>query len=282
MRNVGSLIQLSLDRKTFIDVPSDMFGVWQTQKSALSSARHCSSALARQHSMKSLSLPGVSSQIILPPNVHQQFWQGGVRRGSVQCHSTLNSDAVPHRKNPHTSLMYHCFFVCAPSCFSFLNPLIGLIPHSLACPIIFWNIQGSVSSSCHSNYNNIQHGLWHSSFWKCFRFLSRSSVTHEGCSFFKGICSKLAQNRDNISEGGSSGDGGAGDEGVVVSCASWNDPPRICWIKSLHLDIIVSLLCWELLLPEWDQISGTKNGDLSRLAASPGFIFHGDKLDCVR
>lgn len=40
--------------------------------------------------------------------------------------------------------------------------------------------------------------------------------------------------------------------------ASWKDPPRICWIKSLHLDIIVLLLCWELPLPQGDQISGWK------------------------
>lgn len=37
----------------------------------------CLSSLAWQHSMKSLSLPGVTSQIIHCPNVDQQFWQAG-------------------------------------------------------------------------------------------------------------------------------------------------------------------------------------------------------------
>lgn len=62
--------------------------------------------------------------------------------------------------------------------------------------------------------------------------------------FFKGICSKLAQKRDNAAKGWG------------CAKASWKDPPRICWIKLLHLDIIVLLLCWELPLPQGDQISG--------------------------
>lgn len=72
----------------------------------------------------------------------------------------------------------------------------------------------------------------------------------EALDFFKGICSKLAQKRDNAAKRGW-GEGG-------MAGASWKDPPRICWIKSLHLDIIVLLLCWELPLPQRDQISGWK------------------------
>lgn len=173
----------------------------------------------------------------------------------------------------HVSLVFVFLFffghlpTSTPLCFSSLISLIGLIPCSLACPIIFWNIQGNVSSCCHSNYYNMQHGLWHSSFWKCFSFFSRSSVTREGCGFFKGICSKLAQKTEN-----------APVRGLWWGLdASWNDPPRICWIKSLHLDIIVLLLCWEFMLPEWDQISGLKMATCQRLAASPGIIFYQDK-----
>lgn len=59
--------------------------------------------------------------------------------------------------------------------------------------------------------------------------------------------------------------------GGGVFCASWNDTPRICWIKSLHLDIIVLLLCWELLLPEWDQISGPQKW---RPVKTPSFTWH--------
>lgn len=139
-------------------------------------------------------------------------------RRTVQCYSTHNSAAVPRRRSTHTShaahpphmlyLIFYFFLVFGhlpiptPLSFFSLIFLIGLIPCSLACPIIFWNIQGNVSSCCHSNYYNIQHGSWLSSFWKCFSFLSRSSVTCEGCRFFKGICSKLAQKRDNAAKEG--------------------------------------------------------------------------------
>lgn len=54
------------------------------------------------------------------------------------------------------------------------------------------------------------------------------------------------------------GKGVGGGVGWGWAGASWKDPPRICWIKSLHLDIIVLLLCWELPLPQGDQISGWK------------------------
>lgn len=37
--------------------------------------------------------------------------------------------------------------------------------------------------------------------------------------------------------------------------ADWKDPPRICWIKSLHLDIIVVPLCWGFLKLLVKQIS---------------------------
>lgn len=37
--------------------------------------RHCLSGLASQRSMKSVRLPGASSQIAHRPNVHPQFWQ---------------------------------------------------------------------------------------------------------------------------------------------------------------------------------------------------------------
>lgn len=82
--------------------------------------------------------------------------------------------------------------------------LIGSIPRSLACPIILWNIQGNVSSCCHSNYYNIPHGSWLSSFWKCFSFFSPFFlvviVTCEACRSFKGICSK--PRRDTTWRGG--------------------------------------------------------------------------------
>lgn len=131
--------------------------------------------------MKSLSVPGASSQIILPPNVHQQFWQADCtvlfytpgRRSTHTPHTTL----FLGRRAGGTSHLH-------PSLFRLSHFLIGLIPCSLACPIIFWNIQGNVSSCCHSNYYNIQHGSWLSSFWKCFSFLSRSSVTCEAWRFF--------------------------------------------------------------------------------------------------
>lgn len=147
--------------------------------------------------MKSLSVPGASSQIILPPNVHQQFWQ-------ADC-TVLFYTPRPccSRKTEHTYITrslytphnpFFPFFLGGrragvtshlhPSLFLLSHFLIGLIPCSLACPIIFWNIQGNVSSCCHSNYYNIQHGSWLSSFWKCFSFLSRSSVTCEACRFF--------------------------------------------------------------------------------------------------
>lgn len=165
--------------------------------------------------MKSLSLPGASSQIILSPNAHQQFWQADC---TVQFYT---QQYYCSRKTEHTYITYahspphtlystfFFFFSTFPSPLSSLISFffflfffwIGLIPCSLACPIIFWNIQGNVSSCCHSNYSNIQHGSWLSSFWKCFSFLSRSSVTREGCRLFKGICSKLAQKRDNTAKG---------------------------------------------------------------------------------
>lgn len=160
------------------------------------------------YSMKSLSLPGASSQIILPPNVHQQFWQADctVLFCTQQCgcfKKTEHTYITYMRPTPHARLGYLFFWAPShlhPSLFFSSHFLIGLIPYSLACPIIFWNIQGNVSSCCHSNYYNIQHGTWLLSFWKCFSFLSRSSVTCEGCSFFKGICSKLAQKRDNAAK----------------------------------------------------------------------------------
>lgn len=40
--------------------------------------------------------------------------------------------------------------------------------------------------------------------------------------------------------------------------ASWKDPPRMCWIKSLHLDLIVLPLRWVLPLPRGDRIIGCK------------------------
>lgn len=58
--------------------------------------------------------------------------------------------------------------------------------------------------------------------------------------------------------GGGGGGGWGGVRGLGGPGASWKDPPRICWIKSLHLDVIVLLLCWELPLPQRDQISGSK------------------------
>lgn len=42
------------------------------------------------------------------------------------------------------------------------------------------------------------------------------------------------------------------------SRASRSDPTRICGIKSLHLDVIVLSLCWDLPLPQGDQISATE------------------------
>lgn len=67
---------------------------------------------------------------------------------------------------PHALLDFLFFLSTFPSPLSSLISFffflfffwIGLIPCSLACPIIFWNIQGNVSSCCHSNYSNIQHG----------------------------------------------------------------------------------------------------------------------------
>lgn len=181
-------------------------------------------------------------------------------RQTVRGFSTRNG--VPRTQSTH-ALNIHCFssffvfFFSSPSrLHSSLTSLIGLIPCSLACPIIFQNIQGNVSSCCHFSYYNIQRGSWHSSFWKCFSFLSRSSVTHEGCGVFKGICSRQHSR--------------AVDVAVGRLGRGWNDPPRICWIKSLHLDIIVLLLWRESLLPERDQISGPKMATCQRLATSPG------------
>lgn len=159
-------------------------------------------------------------QVRAPKLYFPQMRINSFDRRTVQCNSTLNSTTVPGRQSTHTSHMHTAhptrftrlsfFFLSTfPSPLSSLISFffflfffwIGLIPCSLACPIIFWNIQGNVSSCCHSNYSNIQHGSWLSSFWKCFSFLSRSSVTREGCRLFKGICSKLAQKRDNTAKG---------------------------------------------------------------------------------
>lgn len=41
--------------------------------------------------------------------------------------------------------------------------------------------------------------------------------------------------------------------------ADWKHPPRICWIKSLHLDIIVEPLCWGFLKLLVKQISSILN-----------------------
>lgn len=41
---------------------------------------------------------------------------------------------------------------------------------------------------------------------------------------------------------------------------TWMYPPRICWIKFLHLDIIVVPLCWDFLPLQVKQISETKSG----------------------
>lgn len=98
---------------------------------------------------------------------------------TVQCYSTLHSAAVSGSQSIQTSCSLHTpphspSFLgeeeeggashLHPSVFLFSHFLIGLIPCSLACPIIFWNIQGNVSSCCHSNYYNTQHGSWLSSF----------------------------------------------------------------------------------------------------------------------
>lgn len=91
---------------------------------------------------------------------------------------------------------------------------------------------------------------------------------------FQGHLFQAAQQRGR-------GGGGGGPFGEGLG-ASWNDPPRICWIKSLHLDIIVSLLWRELLLPEWDQISGPKMATCQELATSHGNIGYSDKAICLR
>lgn len=84
------------------------------------------------------------------------------------------SAASPGR--PRTNITLFCCFLVGGwvsdlfSVFSLMFLLIGLFPHSLACPIILWNIQGNVSSCCHFNYYNIPHGSWLSSFWKYFSF----------------------------------------------------------------------------------------------------------------
>lgn len=153
-------------------------------------------------------------QVRAPKLYFPQMRINSFDRRTVQCNSTLNSTTVPGRQSTHSPphTLYSTFFFFLSTFPSPLSSLIsfffflfffwiGLIPCSLACPIIFWNIQGNVSSCCHSNYSNIQHGSWLSSFWKCFSFLSRSSVTREGCRLFKGICSKLAQKRDNTAKG---------------------------------------------------------------------------------
>lgn len=137
--------------------------------------------------MKSHSPPGASSQIILPqmcinssdrPTVHKCFFYTPPCCCSKKTEHTYITYARSHP--PHTLyllvvgvccfvlfiyLFIFCLFghlpISAPPSFSALSFfffLIGLIPRSLACPIIFWNIQGNVSSCCHSNYCNIQHG----------------------------------------------------------------------------------------------------------------------------
>lgn len=85
-----------------------------------------------------------------------------------------------------------------------------------------------------------------------FFFFLVVAITREACRFFKGICSK--PQRDMTGRRGSGGGRSGGD----VAGASWNDPPRICWIKSLHLDVIVPPLLWDSPPPRGDQISGWK------------------------
>lgn len=79
------------------------------------------------------------------------------------------------RKTPTNIPLFGCFLVggWVPDLFPvfpLMLLMIGFFPRSLACPIILWNIQGNVSSCCHSNYYNIPHGSWLSSFWKYFSF----------------------------------------------------------------------------------------------------------------
>lgn len=126
-------------------------------------------------------------QVLDPKSYTTQIRIDASDRRTVQCHSTVPSAGVPGGQSTHTSYAalhptHTLFFFSslsraggyfsspAPLRFFSLIFLIGLIPCSLASPIIFLNIQGNVSSCCHSNYYNIQHGSWLSSFWMCFSF----------------------------------------------------------------------------------------------------------------
>lgn len=133
--------------------------------------------------------------------------------------------------------------------------LIGSIPRSLACPIILWNIQGNVSSCCHSNYYNIPHGSWLSSFWKCFSFFSPSSQLSSSHVRPVDLSRASVPSPEETQHGE---EGTCAQRGRDGAGASWKDPPRICWIKTLHLDVIVPPLCWDSLSPWGDQISGWK------------------------
>ncbi len=55
---------------------------------------------------------------------------------------------------------------------------------------------------------------------------------------------------------------------------TWMNPPRICWIKFLHLDIIVVPLCWDFLPLQEKQISERKSGLQLRDTTSPALIFY--------
>lgn len=124
------------------------------------------------------------------------------------------------------------------------------------------NIQGTVSSGCHSNYYHRQHALWLSSLWKCFSFLAKVHSYLWAREFFKGIGSTgLAWDTERVRE----------------ACGeTWKDPPRFCWIKFLHLDIIVVLLCWEFPPMQEEQISATETATHSWDTASPGVIYYSD------
>ena len=248
---------------------------------------------ASRLSMKSHSLPGASSQIILPPNVHQQFWQADCTV-LVWNHTTeplfQEDTSPPPPPHTHTHTLHLMFFlvVCflgtfpsPPSCvplsrfFDWLDSTLISMSHYLleysggmlpvaAIPIII--------------IPNMVHDFQVSGSASAFFFLSRFSVACEGGRLFQGhLLRAPAQERDTEKglEGVVGWRGGGGGGGGKLEWSTLNLLNQILAPGCNCPAAVLGVAAATTRPNYWPE-----NGDLSRHAASPGIIFYQDQKNC--
>lgn len=177
-------------------------------------------------------------------------------RPPVQCYSTPSSAAVPRR---HICTRPTTFFL-------------GIFPSPLSFSFLFfffffdWLRSMLISASHYlleysgECFQLLPFQLFYTTWFMTFKFLEVLQLFCQGPqSHVKPVdfsrASALSWPRSETTRRWERGCGRWREGGAGASC---NNPARICWIKSLHLDVIVPPLCWDLLLPQRAQMSGPK------------------------